>query len=628
MDDPRETRKIASNWREYLSDTRESLRVFKWVIDEFVTRMSRRWQLMALIALLFSSVFGMLFPLTMKYWVDGLAARDFRTVAWSLAAMAVIFCLSRVATWIFFHYREYAMGEDMVRLDVRTTQLFLSKSLGQHLQDSGILSAANVENGRHRVMEVEYMVLFDGVTTVFNVSVSFIFLFVLSWVAGLVMLLLLMTQLIWTIVVNRHILAETTPLDAEYRKLNRYLRERWEYPERVKTSGKEDEELEFIDSWYRGYMAKDRRFWLWFIKAFNIRDLTYDIVVVVPLIIYATWQIWIGAMTVGTLFPYVSWVRRIVEDVWRIGQVEHRMNKNMPSVRSMREALTMPDEVKDMPGAHRLTIERPVRVEFRDVSFTYPRGEGEDGARTNPPVLKAVSFVIEPGEKVALIGPSGAGKTTVMRLIQRFMDPTAGKILLNGKDLRTVRLRDWQRLIGYIPQQPQVLDGTIRYNLLYGLPNDEREKVTDEELMRVVRLLKIDFGERLVDGLDTTVGRRGVKLSGGQAQRLMIGAAVLKRPRIMIIDEATSSLDSTTELAVQKGLHQILGPDVSALIVTHRLSTVRDLCDKFVILSPLEDTDGGRDQVEAVGDSFESLYDDAVSPTFRRLADDQKIRIA
>jgi ABC-type multidrug transport system fused ATPase/permease subunit len=140
-----------------------------------------------------------------------------------------------------------------------------------------------------------------------------------------------------------------------------------------------------------------------------------------------------------------------------------------------------------------------------------------------------------------------------------------------------------------------------------------------------MRLLQIDFGERLDKGLETVVGRNGVKLSGGQAQRLMIGAAAMKRPLFMVIDEATSSLDSSTEKLVQHGLAQVLSGNVSALVIAHRLSTVRHLCDRFIVLRDTAALQNGDSQVEAIAASFEELY--AISPTFRRLADDQGIVI-
>ena len=204
------------------------------------------------------------------------------------------------------------------------------------------------------------------------------------------------------------------------------------------------------------------------------------------------------------------------------------------------------------------------------------------------------------------------------------MDPTSGTILINSHDLRDVRLSSWLNLIAYVPQQAQVFDGTIRDNLLY-LFTDERPTVSDDELWDVMRKLKIDFGDRLTDGLDTRVGRHGIELSGGEQQRLMIGAAAMRKPQFMVVDEATASLDATTEKAVQKGLEEVLGDHIGALIITHRLSTVRRLCSKFFVLRDSEGLAPGEPQLEASANSFEELYE--VSPTFRTLADDQGVVI-
>ena len=180
------------------------------------------------------------------------------------------------------------------------------------------------------------------------------------------------------------------------------------------------------------------------------------------------------------------------------------------------------------------------------------------------------------------------------------------------------------RCTGYIAQNPDVFDGTIRENLCYRVLGSDQVPA-DPDLWELMRGLEIDFGKRLDKGLETKVGKHGLKLSGGQAQRLMIGAAVIGNPWFMVIDEATSSLDSTTERKVQRGLTKILSGNTSALIVAHRLSTVRHLCTKFVVLKPALEVRNGDSQVEAVGSSFEELY--MTSPTFRQLADDQEIKI-
>ena len=296
----------------------------------------------------------------------------------------------------------------------------------------------------------------------------------------------------------------------------------------------------------------------------------------------------------------------------------------MPAVKSMIEALSIPPAIIDRPNA--VVIDHTVAhdIVFADITHTYPA----ETKRTEdmPAALTKVSFQVCKGESVALLGSSGSGKTTVMRKLLRFDDPSSGSILIDGIDLKDIVQRSWRRGIGYIPQQSQVFDGTIRYNLTYGLTAEERARVSDDDLWKLMKLLKIDFGERLTDGLNTIVGKNGIKISGGQAQRLMIGAAVMRRPWLLVVDEATSSLDSTTEKQVQEGLEQVLsGTATSALIVAHRLSTVRHLCDKFVVLKAAHEVHNGDSQVEAVASSFEELY--KISPTFRRLADDQGIGI-
>jgi ATP-binding cassette subfamily B protein len=339
---------------------------------------------------------------------------------------------------------------------------------------------------------------------------------------------------------------------------------------------------------------------------------------------WGAWLVWSGKWQIGLLYPLYAWSARVSDNIWRIGAIEHRINWNLPSVKSMIEALRIPPAITDSTEAVVLDHTVPHRIVFADVSHTYP-AEMKKTAEA-PAALTRVNFTIELGEKVALLGASGAGKTTVMRKLLRFDDPTSGGVLVDDIDLRTIRQAAWRRGIGYIPQQAQVFDGSIRYNLTYRLSTEERAKITDADLWKLMQLLQIDFKDRLTQGLDTIVGKNGIKLSGGQAQRLMIGAAVIKRPWLLVVDEATSSLDSVTEHEVQAGLATVLsGSATSALIVAHRLSTVRHLCTKFVVLKAANEVQEGESQVEAIASSFEDLYRE--SATFRRLADYQGVAV-
>lgn len=614
------------DWREYLANTRESFRTCRWVWHEFLAKEAKRWARRMVRLLFVSTLLGMIQPWLTSYILDGLIEHRGRLVVASILAMLGIMLGQRITDHFLMKAREWVLGYNIGQLDRRTSELFFEKSVGQHIQESTNLNLGNVEKGRGAILQLGNTLLFEGIPTLFQLAISFLLIWVISPVAASVMTFLLASYLIFAIFVNQRVLEVCTPLDAEFRKLNRHRVERWDKVERVKTCAKEKEEVNHMSEWFDDVIRKDRAFWFWVINVIFFRGAlkTASVIVVIA---YGAWRVWEGDWTIGMLYPLYVWSSHVSDNIWRISQIEHQLNWNLPAVRSMIKALTLTPDIGDLEGALALASEEKIRVEFQSVSYAYPKAQLEktEGEHSPLSVLSNVSFDIAPDEKVALIGPSGAGKTTVMHLLQRHMDPTGGVILINGTDLRDVRLDSWTSLLGYIPQQSMVFDGTIRYNLLYGLSPEGQRGISDEELWRIMKRLQIDFGERLVNGLETVVGRNGVKLSGGQAQRLMIGAAVLRRPRLMVIDEATSSLDSTTERAVQEGLREVLKNGTSALIVTHRLSTVRHLCNKFVVLRGAETIKNGDPQVEAIAPSFEELYHS--SPTFRQLSDDQGVTV-
>lgn len=629
MNDAQENRKLAANWREYLKESRESVRVYAWVWKELIGPASKRWIRKSFIWLLLATVLGMAEPWLVSNVFNGLIARDKNLILLGLIGFVISAAAGRLCNWVYQRCRECSQGTTLSRIDQRTSELFFEKSLGQHMRDTSALNAANVEKGRNRCIEVENLLFSEGMQTALELVIGLSFLMFLSPFAGLMTVLLFSNYLFWMLFLNRRIIVACTPLETEFRRLNRHRVERWDNVERVKSCGKEVEEVRVMTNWFERVISLDRRFWLWYLSMTTIRGLI-GLFIVAVVFFFGAWKVWHGVWLIGTLYPVFRWIRQIGDNMWRFGQVEHRLNWNMPSVRSMMQALTVAPDIIDRPGAVAIPSDQQVRVSLDGVTHTYvSRIESDDDeaplrdAAAQPHVLRNVSFSIEPGEKVALIGPSGAGKTTVMRLLQRYMDPEQGSVRVNGIDLRDISLGSWTSLVGYIPQQAQVLDGSIRYNLLYGVPEEDRAAVPDDRLWDLMRKLQIDFGTRLTHGLETIVGRRGIKLSGGQAQRLMIGSAVMRRPRFMIIDEATSSLDSTTEKAVQEGLAQTLEPETGALIITHRLSTVRRLCSKFVVLRQTEKLGEAEPQVEAIADSFEELY--RISPTFKRLADDQGV---
>jgi ATP-binding cassette subfamily B protein AbcA/BmrA len=203
--------------------------------------------------------------------------------------------------------------------------------------------------------------------------------------------------------------------------------------------------------------------------------------------------------------------------------------------------------------------------------------------------LNGVSFTLEPGTVTAIVGPSGGGKTTIFSLLERFYEPQAGAVSWGVQSVNQLDLKSWRSLIGYVPQESPLLAGTIRDNIAYGLDGD----VTDEELREAARAANAaEFIETLPDGYHTQVGERGVKLSGGQRQRLAIARALLRDPQILLLDEATASLDAVSEAAVQEALHRLMRGRTT-IIIAHRLSTVVE-ADRILFLEGGEITGQGR----------------------------------
>jgi ATP-binding cassette subfamily B protein/subfamily B ATP-binding cassette protein MsbA len=281
------------------------------------------------------------------------------------------------------------------------------------------------------------------------------------------------------------------------------------------------------------------------------------------------------AMTTGSLVMFIAYVGWLLGPLEALANSATAFQNSLAGLDRVLNVLNEPEDMPTKPGSRVVSRdEPPQRIQLRDVSYQYPN--------TPTPVLQNVTFDVAPGETVALVGPSGAGKTTLCNLVARFYDPVSGSITYGGTDLRDIDVTSYRSLLGIVEQDTFLFDGTIGDNIAYG----RREATMDEIVEAAKQANAHGFISDLPKGYESMIGERGVKLSGGQRQRLTIARAILADPRILILDEATSNLDTESERLIQQSLRALMRGR-TCFVIAHRLSTIRH-AHRIVVL------EGGR----------------------------------
>jgi len=415
-----------------------------------------------------------------------------------------------------------------------------------------------------------------------------------DWKLAAVSLTVLPFVLVPTLRLGKRIRGTTRRAQDDTAELNQVLQETLSGHQVVKSFGAEEIE----SNRFRDRAERLRRSNLRYVAQQAVASPLIEFfgaVTIVGLLTYARTQIKAGSMSTGEFTSFVMALLMLYEPVKRLTGIHNIFQQALGASQKVFEYLDRVQHVIEKPGAAKLAkFEKS--IVFEDVSFRYPTSEG--------PVLQNIALEVKAGEVVALVGPSGAGKTTLANLVPRFYDVTNGTIRIDGRDLRDLRLNSLRDKISIVAQDTFLFNDTVAANIGYGLRHATSEQVREAAKNGLAE----EFIARMPDGYNTIIGERGAKLSGGQKQRLAIARALLKNAPILILDEATSHLDTESEVLVQRALQNLM-EHRTVIVIAHRLSTVRR-ADRIVVLDGGRIAETGRhDELVRQGGIYQRLYE-------------------
>ncbi len=526
----------------------------------------------ALSLLAASKAVAVCIPIVFKTVIDGLRLSDAQGLVVVPVMLLVAYGIMRIAAQGFAELRETVFAKvaqrAMRQAGLRTFEHLHRLALRYHLdRHTGGLSRA-VERGTLGIDELLDSMLFNVIPTAIEITmVCGVLWFMFDVRFAAVTFITIAFYTAWTIVITDWRLKYRRHMnEMEGEAANKAVDSLLNY-ETVKYFGNEAHEAKRYDAALQSYESAAIKARV-SLSLLNVGQGSVIAVGVTTIMLMAAYGVQEHTMTLGDIVMVNAFLIQLYLPLNRLGMVYREIKQSLIDMDEMFSLLEVTPEIADPPEAMPLAVTGG-EVEFDRVSFDY---------NPNRRVLADVSFKVPAGKKVAIVGPSGAGKSTIARLLYRFYDVTGGGIKIDGQDIRSVAQSSVRAAIGIVPQDTVLFNDTIYYNIAYGRPG-----ATEAEIMDAARLAAIhDFIVSLPDGYATRVGERGLKLSGGEKQRVAIARTILKGPQIMLFDEATSALDTHTEKEIQKALTQV-SANRTTLVIAHRLSTIID-ADEILVL--------------------------------------------
>jgi ATP-binding cassette subfamily B protein len=562
--------------------------------------------LLAAILLLLAKLATIAVPFTFKWATDALVGDGGRDAApqswwaWLLAApilLTVAYALMRIAMAGLTQLRDGLFARVAMhavrKLALRTFEHLHLLSLRFHLErKTGGLTRV-LERGRNGIETIVRMVILQAVPTAVELAlIVVVLLYQFDWryvVVTLVTVALYMAFTYaateWRIAIRRSM--NESDADANTKAIDSLLNY-----ETVKYFNAEERERARYDRAMARYEEMSVRSYT-SLAVLNAGQAAIFTVGLGAAMVMCAYGVRAGTNTVGDFVMINALMIQLYQPLNFMGMVYREIKQAVTDIETMFTVLARKPEIEDAPGAAPLKVSAGA-IRFENVCFAY------EPAR---PILKGVSFEVPAGKTVAIVGPSGAGKSTISRLLFRFYDVTGGRILIDGQDIRAVTQKSLRAAIGMVPQDTVLFNDTIRYNIRYG-----RWDATDAEVEEAARLARIDaFIRACPRGYETEVGERGLKLSGGEKQRVAIARTILKGPPILVLDEATSALDSHTEKEIQDALERV-SKNRTTLVIAHRLSTIVGADEIIVLDGGVVVERGTHHQLLAKGGLYASMW--------------------
>lgn len=499
---------------------------------------------------------GFIVPLFTKQLVDGFSLQSLNY--WQIILLGIAFIAQAIASGLSIYFLNRVGHQVVAKLRDQLWRKLLHLPIPYYDDNDTGETLSRVTNDTAVVKELITEHLANCLSGVISIVGSVIILLFLDWKMTLVMLIAVPVAMIILMLLGKRMFVISKGMQDETAKFTAVLNQVLPETRLVKASNAENIEYE------RGKKGITNLF-NFGLKEAKIHALISPLIsfvlmsVLVAIIGYGGVRVSSGELTAGDMVAFILYLIQIIMPMTQLTMFFTQLQKAMGATERI-SALLEHKEENIHEGLQLDKVQEAIHV--KNVDFAY----GDE------PILSNINFTIETGKVTAIVGPSGGGKTTTFALLERYYQPTNGSITLGDTPINTFSLHSWRSKIGYVAQESALLSGTIRDNICYGIAKD----VSDEELEQVAKMAYADqFINELPDKYDTEVGERGIKLSGGQRQRISIARALLRDPQILMLDEATSSLDSNSEIYVQKALDNLM-QGRTTLVIAHRLSTVVD----------------------------------------------------